>query len=61
LLRSTGHRTKISTATVTVVKACHMVGRRDARHTDANIAALSDSDCETLQCATQLLGMRIDN
>jgi len=40
---------------VIVVKACHMVGRRDAKHTDANIAALSDNDCETLQFTTKLL------
>ena len=32
-----------------------MVGRRDARHTDANIAALSDNDCDTLQFTSKLL------
>jgi len=61
LLRSTGQRTKISTATVIVVKACHMVGRRDARQTDAKIAALSDNDCETLQFTTQLKSSDMHN
>ena len=42
LRRSIGHSANVSSANVTVAKACHIVGSLDAKHTEANIAAFSD-------------------
>lgn len=47
-LRRTGQSAKISTAHVIVVNACQVVERREAKQTDANIAAFKDRDCDTL-------------
>ena len=44
-----GQRAKISTANVTVANECQAVWRREARQTDANMAAFNDTVPETLQ------------
>ena len=38
-----GYSANTTTATYTTVKQCMVVGRRDARHTEANMAALKES------------------
>jgi len=48
-LRKTGQSANISTAQVIVVNACQVVERRDAKQTDANMAAFKDRDCDTLK------------
>ena len=40
--RNTGHKANVSIAKVIVAKACHVDGNRDAKQTDANIAAFNE-------------------
>ena len=42
---------------MTVAKACQVVCRREARHTEANMAALSDRDPGTLKMQNTTLAM----
>ena len=48
-LLSSGHSANSCIANVTVANVCIVVGRRDARHTDANTEAFNDNDLEALK------------
>ena len=59
-LLSAGHKANISTANVMVAKACQVVGSREARHTEAKIAAFSDKEPDTLNIWTKLSKLLVD-
>ena len=48
-LLSSGHSANSCIANVTVANVCIVVGRRDARHTDAKTEAFNDSDLDALK------------